>query len=164
MKTTFHKTKIDLSEKSRRGIVDLLNQTLADIIDLGSQTRQAHWNVKGPSFIALHELFDEAYEKLDELTDEIAERIVQLGGTAYGTVRVAAKQSLLGEYPLDIFAGDDHVDTLSSRFARFGKAVREGIDAAGKLGDANTADLYTEVSRDTDMLLWKIEAHQQAKS
>ncbi len=153
----------DLSKKSRLEAVELLNQQLADAIDLAYQSRQAHWNVKGPSFIALHELFDKVVEEIEEYVDEIAERAVVLGGTAYGTVRIAAGKSRLPEYPLEVSSGSEHVRALSAALAKFGKTSRAAIDAAAALGDADTADLFTEVSRGVDKLLWQVEAHSQAK-
>lgn len=163
MKTNMFKTHNDIPEKSRKEINALLNQQLSDIIDLQMQAKQAHWNVKGPSFIALHELFDKAYEELGEFVDEIAERIVQLGGVALGTVRISAKHSRLDEYPLEISAGHDHVEALSIALAAYGKVVRAAIDVAADLKDADTADLLTGVSRGVDKLLWFVEAHGQSK-
>jgi starvation-inducible DNA-binding protein len=154
-------TKNDLPLKTRQKIVDLLNARLADAVDLQSQAKAAHWNVKGPTFIALHELFDKVYEALGDPIDEIAERAVMLGGTALGTVRIAAKASSLKEYPSDLTNGQDHVAALSDRLAAFGKLVREAIDEADKLGDADTADLFTGVSREVDKYLWFVEAHLQ---
>ena len=156
-------TQNDLPNKARAEAVDLLNQQLADAIDLAYQSKQAHWNVKGPNFIALHELFDEVVEEIEEYVDEIAERAVVLGGTALGTIRVAAVNSRLPEYPLDIHSGLAHVKALSGALAKFGKTSRAAIDASAALGDADTADLFTEVSRGVDKLLWKVEAHGQAK-
>jgi len=156
-------TQNDLSKAIRQKMIELLNQQLADALDLASQTKQAHWNVKGPSFIALHELFDEVVEEIQEYADDLAERAVELGGTAYGTVRVAAEKSRLGEYPLEISSGREHVTALSGALARFGKTARTAIDAAAGLGDADTADLFTEISRGVDKLLWKVEVHNQAK-
>jgi starvation-inducible DNA-binding protein len=163
MKRTLHNTQNDLREKVRLGAISLLNQQLADALDLGLQAKQAHWNVKGPNFIALHELFDEVVDELAEYIDEIAERAVALGGTALGTVRVAAAQSRLPEYPLNISSGSDHVIALSSALAKLGKSMRAAIDSAAELRDADTTDLFTEVSRGVDKLLWKVEAHMQAK-
>jgi starvation-inducible DNA-binding protein len=163
MKQTLWNTQNDLPEKVRAEAIAMLNQQLADALDLHLQAKQAHWNVKGPSFIALHELFDEVEEELEEHADEIAERAVVLGGTAYGTVRVAAAKSRLSEYPLEIVSGREHVTALSAALAKFGKSVRAAIDAAAELGDADTADLFTGVSRGVDKLLWKVEAHAQAK-
>jgi starvation-inducible DNA-binding protein len=151
----------DLPERVRADAIAILNQQLADALDLHLQAKQAHWNVKGPNFIALHELFDEVEEELEEHADDIAERAVALGGTAYGTARTAAKRSRLDEYPLEIFAGKDHVAALSAALAAFGKSTRAAIDAAAALGDADTADLFTGVSRGVDKLLWKVEAHNQ---
>jgi len=160
MKTELHQTKNDLREKTRRAMTDLLNQQLADVLDLGLQAKQAHWNVKGPNFIGLHELFDKVAE---EFTDEIAERAVELGGTAQGTVQVVGNRSKLAPYPLDIASGKQHVASLTGALATFGASARVAIETAGKAGDADTADLFTEVSRGVDKLLWLVEAHAQAK-
>src|SRR6202142_4017522 len=149
-----YKTKIDLSEKCRRNVVAILNDRLAEAIDLQSQVKQAHWNVKGPNFMSLHELFDKVSDVVLEHIDEIAERITSLGGTAEGTVAVAARRSKLKNYPLSITAGKDHLFYLSSQIAAFGKAVRSGIAETSELGDVDTADLLTGVSRDLDKYLW----------
>jgi len=162
MKNLRHRTRNDLSEKIRSNVIDLLNRQLADVIDLGLQAKQAHWNVKGPHFIGLHELFDKVAEELEEYTDEIAERAVELGGVALGTVQVIAKDSRLKAYPLAIASGREHVAALSSALAAFAVTTRAAIDIAGKVGDADTADLFTEISRGVDKLLWMLEAHLQA--
>jgi starvation-inducible DNA-binding protein len=159
-----YKTKIDLSEKVRRNVIVILNDRLADAIDLQSQVKQAHWNVKGPNFIALHELFDKISDVVLEQIDEIAERVTSLGGTAEGTVAVAAKRSKLKNYPLSITAGKDHLFYLSTQLAAFGKSVRAGIADTDELGDADSADLLTGISRDLDKYLWFIEAHLQDKA
>ena len=156
-----HNTKIDIAAEKRERLIELLNQRLADAADLKSQAKQAHWNVKGMSFIALHELFDQVATAADGHADMLAERITTLGGTAFGTVRQAAQKSSLSEYPLEITDGTAHVDALSSALADFGKRVRTDIDTAGELGDQDTADLLTEVSRETDKNLWFVEAHIQ---
>ena len=156
-------TKNDLSKATRVKVVELLNARLADCIDLQTQVKQAHWNVKGPSFIALHELFDKINEEVQEYVDEIAERAVQLGGVAEGTARVVAKRSTLTEYPGDAVDGRSHVEALSSALATFGKAARKAIDESNELGDLDTADLFTGVSRGIDKWLWFVEAHHQAK-
>ena len=157
-----HKTKIDISVENREKLVAILNQRLADAADLRSQAKQAHWNVKGMNFIALHELFDQVATELETHVDDIAERITTLGGTALGTVRSAAAASSLGEYPLEITDGEAHVDALSTALSEFGKRVRGDINVTDELGDADTADLLTGVSRAVDKLLWFVEAHQQA--
>ena len=160
---SLYPTRNDLPDKVRRGSVDLLNQQLADALDLTLQAKQAHWNVKGPNFIALHELFDDVVEELFEHVDDLAERAVALGGAALGTARIAARVSRLAEYPLDIGSGHEHMVALSAAIASFGASARAGIDTANALGDADTADLFTEISRGVDKLLWKVEAHAQAK-
>jgi starvation-inducible DNA-binding protein len=157
------KTKNDLPETVRVKVIELLNARLADCKDLQTQTKQAHWNVKGPNFIGLHELFDKINEEIDEYVDEIAERAVQLGGVAEGTARVVAKRSTLPEYPLNIADGRAHVDALSSALAAFGKVARKAIDESNDFGDLDTSDLFTEVSRGIDKWLWFVEAHLQAE-
>ena len=155
------RTKIDIPQDVREKVIKILNQRLADCIDLTGQAKQAHWNVKGPNFIALHELFDSIYSGLAEHVDVIAERITALGGVAEGTLQVAAQRTSLPSYPLDIVHGRAHVDALSTSMAAFGKAVRADIDNTDKLGDADTADLFTGISRDLDKHLWFVEAHLQ---
>jgi starvation-inducible DNA-binding protein len=161
MATKLNPTRNDLPSKIRAQIVYLLNQSLADAVDLHSQVKQAHWNVKGPQFIALHELFDKVAGEIDGQVDEIAERATALGGTALGTARLAAKHSRLLEYPHDISSGPDHIAAVSERLAAFGKTARAAIDTASELKDADTADLFTGVSREVDKLLWFVEAHAQ---
>jgi starvation-inducible DNA-binding protein len=157
-----HNSKIDISADDREKLIQLLNASLADASDLKSQAKQAHWNVKGMSFIALHELFDAVATSVEAHIDLIAERITTLGGTAMGTVRLAAQNSRLSEYPHEITDGAAHVDALSTALADFGKTVRKGIDEASELGDQDTADLFTEISREIDKQLWFVEAHVQA--
>ncbi|MCC7309253.1 MAG: DNA starvation/stationary phase protection protein Dps, partial [Acidobacteria bacterium] len=142
-----HNTKIDISKETRGKVIGILNQRLADAADLKSQAKQAHWNVKGPNFIALHELFDQVSAEVDTHVDDIAERITTLGGVAMGTVRLAAKNSSLSEYPHEISDGTAHVDALSTALADFGKKVRADIDATDDLDDKDTSDLLTSVSR-----------------
>ena len=156
------KTKNDLSEGIRNKVVQLLNERLADCIDLQTQTKQAHWNVKGPNFIALHELFDQVNAAVEDYVDEIAERAVQLGGVAEGTARMVARRSSLAEYPA-VADGRNHVEALSSALAAFGQSARKAIDDANQLGDLDTADIFTEVSRGIDKWLWFVEAHLQAE-
>jgi len=154
-----HKTKNDLPKSTREKVVALLNARLADATDLTLAAKQAHWNVKGPNFIALHELFDEVYTLVAGHVDLIAERAVQLGGNADGTLQAAAKNSSLKPYSLRISAGRDHVDALSSMMADFGKKVRAAITETAEWGDADTSDMLTEISRDIDKQLWFVEAH-----
>ena len=155
------KTKNDLPEATRVQAVELLNARLADCIDLQTQTKQAHWNVKGPEFIALHKLFDEINEDVEDYVDLIAERAVQLGGAVEGTARAVAAKSALPEYPLTISAGRDHVAALANALATFSKSTRQAISQVDEFGDANTADVFTEVSRGIDKWLWMVEAHLQ---
>jgi starvation-inducible DNA-binding protein len=157
-----HKTRIDIPADKRPPIIKLLNERLADLIALMLQCKQAHWNVKGPHFIALHELFDEQAELIEEHVDTVAERITALGGKADGTATVVAEKSSLPKYPLDISSGPQHVDALATAFATAGKLVRAAIDQADELGDADAADIFTAASRELDKQLWFLEAHLQA--
>jgi starvation-inducible DNA-binding protein len=157
-----YKTENDLPPKRRVELNMLMNQRLADAVDLQLQLKQAHWNVKGPHFIGLHELFDDIDEAVEAYVDLIAERIVQLGGVAEGTARVAAKRSRLEEYPLDIADGTAHIEAVARALSTFGHDVRSTINEANDLGDADTADIFTEVSRGIDKWLWMVEAHSQA--
>jgi starvation-inducible DNA-binding protein len=159
--TTSFATKNDLPAATRARVAELLNARLADCIDLQTQCKQAHWNVKGPSFIALHKLFDDVNEEVEEYVDLLAERVVQLGGVARGTARMAAEATTLDEYPL-VTDGEDHVEALSSALAKFGAVVRKAIDQVDELNDADTVDILTEISRGTDKWLWFVEAHQQS--
>ena len=154
-------TKNDLPETTRRQMIDLCNARLADAIDLQTQTKQAHWNVKGPQFISLHELFDKVNDDVEDYVDLIAERIVQLEGVAEGTVGVVADRSTLVDYPLALSTGAEHVAALSDALAMFGRTVRVGIDEMNDLQDADSADILTEISRGVDKWLWFVEAHQQ---
>lgn len=155
-------TANDLPRETRDRMVDLLNQHLANSLDLYSQTKQAHWNVKGKDFYQLHLLFDELAGHVLEWIDEIAERATAIGGYATGTVRMSASNSQLSEYPTDAISGEDHVRALTERWATYAKGVREAIHIADEAGDLDTADLFTEISREVDKDLWFIEAHQQA--
>lgn len=157
-----YETENDISLPRRTEMITLMNQRLADAVDLQMQMKQAHWNVKGPSFIGLHELFDKVDEAVESYVDMIAERIVQLGGVAEGTVRVSAARSRLAEYPLAIAEGMSHVEAVARALSTFGQAARSTINEAGELDDADTADLFTEISRGVDKWLWFVEAHSQA--
>lgn len=161
--TLLYETKNSLPEDTRAQAVRLLNQRLAECVDLQSQCKQAHWNVKGPQFIALHKLFDDIYEATGEYVDLIAERIVQLGGIAEGTVRAAAARSSLAEYPLVLSSGEEHVAALSSVLAQFSEKAREGITTLEELEDPDSMDILTEVSRGVDKWLWFVEAHEQTR-
>ncbi len=162
-KVTDYPTRIDIPPEIRSQVIELLNQTLATTLDLKTQVKQAHWNVKGINFYQLHQLFDEIATQLEEYIDLIAERVTALGGVAMGTVRIAASQSVLPEYPFDVVDGKDHVIALADRMAPYAKVVRAAINQATELEDADTADLYTEISRTIDKYLWFLEAHLQAE-
>jgi starvation-inducible DNA-binding protein len=154
-----HPTRNDMAQRTRTAMVKLLNARLADALDLEAQAKQAHWNVRGANFIALHELFDKLHDFAGESVDDIAERAVALGGTAFGTVQTVARSTTLRAYPENISESRAHVEALADAFAAFGKGIRKAIDVADKAGDADTADLFTGISRDTDKYLWMLEAH-----
>jgi starvation-inducible DNA-binding protein len=156
-------TKNDLPVSTRTRAIELLNARLADAIDLGTQVKYAHWNVKGPNFIALHELFDKIAESVEDQVDTIAERVTALGGTARGTLVAVARSTSLKPYPEEVVDGLAHVEALSAVLADFGRKVRAGIEESAKFGDADTSDVFTEISREADKNLWFLEAHLYAK-
>jgi starvation-inducible DNA-binding protein len=155
-------TRNDLPETTRAKVAQLLATRLCDAIDLVGQVKQAHWSVKGPCFIGLHELFDRIAESIDEYVDLLAERAVMLGGTVEGTARSVAKSSTLPEYPLRASSGREHCEAVAGALATFGGNIRRAIDEAADMQDSDTVDLFTEVSRGVDKWLWFVEAHLQA--
>ncbi len=158
-----YSTKNDLPESIRLEVIPLLNQRLAECIDLQTQCKQAHWNVKGPSFIGLHKLFDDINESVEGYVDLIAERIVQLGGIAEGTIGVVEARSTIVDYPLTLSTGAEHVAALSDALSGFARTARVGIEEMQELKDADSADMLTDISRGVDQWLWFVEAHQQAE-
>ncbi len=156
----FH-SSIDMDESTRLKMIDLLNQQLADTFDLFSMTKQAHWNVKGPQFMQLHELYDMLAEGLEDHVDTIAERANALGGFVMGTVRMAAASSRLPAFTGEPVNGIEQVKEIVKCYAQLARSTRAAIDTADQAGDADTADLFTAVSRDLDKWLWFLEAHVQ---
>jgi starvation-inducible DNA-binding protein len=154
-------TRNDIDRETRIAVVEALNQTLADTTDLMTQVKHAHWNVKGPQFQPLHELFDDQAAMLADHADVVAERATALGGHAMGTARMAADDSRLPEYPAEAIDGMDCVEALADRFALHGEQLRAGIEMAGDAGDEDTVDLYVDLSRDVDKQLWFLESHLQ---
>jgi starvation-inducible DNA-binding protein len=161
---TKHPTRNDLPEETRARVIELLNYRLADAVDLQLDAKQAHWNVRGPAFMALHELFDRIVEHAAGAADLLAERIAQLGGVALGAARTVAQRSELEEYPVGIASGTDHVKALADVLAAFGARVRAAITEAAELEDPVTADVCTEIARGTDKLLWFVEAHSHTRT
>jgi starvation-inducible DNA-binding protein len=158
-----HPTRHDLKLSTRQRVIAVLDPLLAASIDLMMQAKHAHWNVRGPSFMPLHELFDKLSQQAQEHADELAERIAALGGTPPGTVRSVAARSPLREYPLTAVDGPAHLKALASVLAAHAGNTRQAIDACAALNDQGSADLCTSMSREIDQQLWFIEAHVQAK-
>jgi starvation-inducible DNA-binding protein len=158
-----HQTRNTLSENIRSRSVELLNKHLAALIDLHAQVKQAHWNVRGTNFIAIHELFDKVADEVEGYSDTIAERAAALGGTAHGTIQVATKHSFLVPYSLGIADAKDHIFAVSGALAAFGESARQAIDESAAYGDADSADLFTEISRGIDYQLWLVESHAAPK-
>jgi len=151
--------EIGLKSNTKSTVIDLLNARLADAIDLSLLTKQAHWNLRGPGFIGIHEMLDEFRDTLDTHTDTIAERVAQLDGIALGTSQVVAASTTLPPYPTEIRAVPDHLKALIDRYAALSRAAREGIDAADEAGDADSADILTAFSRDLDKSLWFLRSN-----
>lgn len=156
-------TRNNLERGVRERMIELLNQQLADTFDLYSQTKQAHWNVKGPQFFQLHKLYDKLAEELQGYVDLIAERATALGGLARGTVRMSAAASQLPEMELEVTESLATVEALAERYAALAGSTRQAIELAEEQGDADSADLFTEVSRGVDKSLWFLEAHLQTR-
>lgn len=154
-------TRNDLSAEMRQSMVTLLNARLADLIDLQMQVKQAHWNVKGKHFVGLHELFEKLYGQLTDYIDDVAERAVQLGGAAEGLLATVSERTTLTPYPIAGSAREEHVDAIANALAHVGKQVRSAIDTADESGDADTADLFTGISRALDKSTWMVEAQLQ---
>jgi starvation-inducible DNA-binding protein len=155
------KTSVHLPADTLTSSIESLNQALADTLDLFSQLKQAHWNLKGKDFYQLHLLFDVFAEHAEAWVDEIAERVTSIGGYATGTVRMSAAGSSLPEYPTDATTGEEHTKAVVERLAHYANKIRAAIDSADEMGDATTADLFTEISRQVDKDLWFAEAHLQ---
>ena len=161
MNNHMHTTKIDIPEQKRIEVIKLLNVSLASTTDMYVQLKQAHWNIKGPEFIALHKLFDELAKEMEEQIDIVAERITSLGGTALGTIQSAAQHTALNTYPLDIFSAKDHLENLTDNIAILGALSRKNIKDAEKLDDVVTGDMYIALTRVCDKSLWFLQAHLQ---
>ncbi|WP_027132439.1 DNA starvation/stationary phase protection protein Dps [Geminicoccus roseus] len=159
MKT--HSTKNDTPSNVKATVIELLNKNLAASIDLALLTKQAHWNLKGPQFIAVHEMLDGFRTQIDGHVDTFAERVTQLGGTALGSLQAVAKNSSLAPYPTDIYAVADHLKALIEHYGAVANMVRKAIDESEEAGDPTTADIFTQASRDLDKALWFLEAHVQ---
>jgi starvation-inducible DNA-binding protein len=156
-----HKTANTMSKNIRAKSVAVLNRHLAAAIDLHAQVKQAHWNVRGPTFIAIHELFDKVADAVEEYSDTIAERAGALGGAAEGTIQIAVEHSFLHRYKLGIDAAEAHIAGVTAALATFGESLRNAIDETAAFGDADTSDVFTEISRGVDQQLWLVESHRQ---
>jgi len=160
-KIDLHPTKNDLPQSIRVQSINCLNLTLATCSDLKSHAKQAHWMVKGKDYFQLHTLFDELAGELDNYIDTLAERIAALGGTVNGTNRQSAQNSILPDYPTALTSGEDHLSTLSTHYAIFGKHLRDHISIMESIGDLGSMDIYTELSLLIDKRLWFLESHLQ---
>lgn len=161
MAAAIYRTTNDLESDAKRVSIAVLNARLADSIDLALLTKHAHWNIKGPQFIALHEMIDGFRTEIDSHVDTVAERAVQLGGIAMGTTQVVAMESRLAAYPTDISSTQDHLKALIARYSQVANSVRAAIDETDEAGDKDTADILTGYSRALHKALWFLEAHTQ---
>lgn len=157
--TTVLPTRNPRPSNARAAVIEILQGRLADGIDLALSTKQAHWNIKGPQFIAVHLMLDGFRTEQDEWVDTIAERIVQLGGIAHGTTQAVTAASKLSPYPTTAVAIPEHLESLIERSVQFAHAIVENTEDAAQAGDADTADILTQVSRALEKQLWFLEAH-----
>jgi starvation-inducible DNA-binding protein len=147
-----------LPEEVRTKIANALNARLADGLDLHSQIKVAHWNIKGPQFASLHPLFETFAVSLAAHNDEMAERAVTLGGKAYGTARHVVKTSKLPDYPQDTTRDMEHVKLLAERIEKFLEGAREARGLSEKLGDSDTFDLLTGIISEFEKHAWFLRA------
>jgi starvation-inducible DNA-binding protein len=159
--TQLYRTSNTLSENIRSKAAEVLNRHLAAAIDLHAQVKQAHWNVRGPAFIAIHEFLDKVAEAVEDYSDTIAERAGALGATAKGTIQVAVRRSFLEQYKLGVAGEKSHLAAVTAALAAFGDSARKAIDDTAASGDQDTSDVFTEVSRGVDYQLWLVESHLQ---
>lgn len=159
-----HKTRNDLKSNTKTTMAALLNARLADTIDLALMTKQAHWNLRGRQFIAVHEMLDGFRTEIDGHVDTIAERVVQLGGVASGTTQAVVQGSKLKAYPTDLVSVEDHIAALEERYGDLANSTRAAIGTSDEAGDADTADIFTAFSRSLDKALWFLEAHEADKA
>src|SRR5262244_1315855 len=152
-------TQNDLPAMTRADVIVILNARLADSIDLMQQAKQAHWNVKGPSFIALHKLFDEVVDAAEDSLDLLAERVVQLGDRAEGTIQGATTRTGLKAYPLMLVEEREHVEASADESAAYGARIRLALEQTDTHGDTDTADIGMEISWGVDTYRWFVEAH-----
>jgi starvation-inducible DNA-binding protein len=160
----FHPTRNNLPSNARTAVCSLLNARVADAIDLALMTKQAHWNVRGSTFIAIHEMLDALHAEVDGHIDTLAERVVQLGGIALGRSQVVAKNSELSPYPDDLVRVEDHLAALAQRYSKLANSIRNAISTASEAGDEGTADILTGFSRSLDKALWFLEAHEELRA
>jgi starvation-inducible DNA-binding protein len=147
----FHPTRNNLPSNTKTTICSLLNARVADAIDLALITKQAHWNLRGATFVAVHEMLDRFRASIDGHVDTLAERVVQLGGIALGSSQIVAKNS-------------EHLAALVQRYGKLANSTREAIAIAEEAGDADTADMLTGFSRFLDKALWFLEAHEDLRT
>lgn len=159
MRGPLHPTRIDIPIETRIQVIDIIGVTLATSIDLYSQTKQAHWNIKDSRFFFLHKFFDKLAKPLPDISDSLAERINQLGGTSLGTIRLSTMSSLLTEFPYTVFDGDSYLEALADRYAIFSKNLRDSANILENLGDLTTQSFFLDLALDNDQRLWFIESH-----
>ena len=153
-----YKSPSHLPEAARSKVAATLNERLADGLDLHSQIKVAHWNIKGPQFAALHPLFETFAVGLAEHNDSLAERAVTLGGRAYGSARHVAQNSRLPEYPQETSRDLEHVKLLADRIEKYLDGVRQSRTLAGDAGDTDSADLLGTIVAEFEKHAWFLRA------
>jgi starvation-inducible DNA-binding protein len=157
-----YKTRVALPEDVKAKVVEVMQERLAEALDMYSQAKFAHWNVKGENFYQLHLVFDSVAETIFPQIDQIAERLTQLGGVANGTVRQAAMVSRIPEYNVDLVAGMDHVCALADALGHYCKELREASDKIDEIGDEPTSDFFKQLVVEAEEQLYFLESHLEA--
>ena len=157
------KTDIGVKDDARKRIVETLNMRLSDEYVLYTKTRKYHWNVIGPRFHQLHEFFEEQYEILDEMIDEIAERTRQLGGKSLGTLDEFARNSSINEEPGQNPDAQTMISNLLNDHETVIKTLRKNADEAEELEDMVTNDFFLEAAQKHEKMAWMLRAHLEGK-
>jgi starvation-inducible DNA-binding protein len=162
MNDKMYHNRVALTDEQKKKTVAVMQERLAESLDMYSQAKFAHWNVKGYNFYQLHLVFDSVADHIFPQIDAIAERITQLGGVANGTVRQAANGSLIPEYNITLIAGMDHVNALADALGCYCQALREASDKIDEIGDEPSSDFFKQLVVEAEEQLYFLESHLEA--
>lgn len=157
-----YKNRVALEDDVKQKVVDVMNVRLGAALDMYSQAKFAHWNVKGLNFYQLHLVFDATAKVIFKQIDPIAERITQLGGVANGTVRQSAAGSPIPAYNVNAVTGPEHLNALADALGVYCKELREASDDIEEIGDDPSADFFKQLVIEAEEELYFLESHLEA--